>query len=508
MEKSKSPSPFDFAKRGDAPREDVKDALKESYFSRVCRRFLKNRAGAVALAVILLIVLFAVFAPLFITSGAGTVPISGYMKKGPRNLTLARLGIATGERREEYSALSLVNAAAIGIAALDEDITPKEAIERADELQPVKDVTESGGVFRASVDEYLKVGFVYMYLEREEIDELKRREEELGIRVFYPLIEENEYNLAYTSGLSGGANWWYKTDARGYPVSESGERLPLSDGLGIRLVDNLMRDGDGEPVYYLPVGKTMYKARVLFYNHYRATHGGDEPEFIFGTDSAGYDLAYRTAVGIRLSLVLSLSVFAINFVIGAVWGAVGGYFGGRRDLVLQFISYVLAGVPFMVVATLFQIHLSARAGPIPSLLFAFVLTGWIGTASRVRTQFYRFKGMEYIMAARTLGAKDLRIIMKHIFPNALGTVITASVLTIPGVIFSESMLSYLGIINLGSGTATSLGTLLSDAGRSWMSSPHLIVFPSLVISLLMICFNILGNSLRDALDPRSDFGEV
>ena len=112
------------------------------------------------------------------------------------------------------------------------------------------------------------------------------------------------------------------------------------------------------------------------------------------------------------------------------------------------------------------------------------------------------------MAARTLGAKDLRIIMKHIFPNALGTVITASVLTIPGVIFSESMLSYLGIINLGSGTATSLGTLLSDAGRSWMSSPHLIVFPALVISLLMICFNILGNSLRDALDPRSDFGEV
>ena len=246
----------------------------------------------------------------------------------------------------------------------------------------------------------------------------------------------------------------------------------------------------------------------MFYNYYRATHSGAHPEFIFGTDSGGYDLAYRVAVGTRLSLALALSVFMINFIIGAVWGAVSGYFGGRCDLIMQFITYVLSGVPFMVVATLFSIYLAARVGAVVSLLFAFVLTGWISTASRVRAGFYRFKGREYVMASRTLGASDARIILTHIFPNALGTVITASVLTIPGVIFSESMLSYLGIINLGTERVTSLGTLLADAGSAWMPSPHLVIFPGIIISLLMICFNLFGNGLRDALDPmQSGAGE-
>ena len=122
-------------------------------------------------------------------------------------------------------------------------------------------------------------------------------------------------------------------------------------------------------------------------------------------------------------------------------------------------------------------------------------------ASRVRTQFYRFKNQEYVMAARTLGAKDWRIIWKHIFPNTLGTIITGSVLAIPGVIFTESMLSYLGIVNLGGQSTTSLGQLLSDASGLWTNYPHLMLFPALVISLLMICFNLFGNGLRDAFNP-------
>ena len=105
------------------------------------------------------------------------------------------------------------------------------------------------------------------------------------------------------------------------------------------------------------------------------------------------------------------------------------------------------------------------------------------------------------MAARTLGASDRRIIWKHIFPNSLGTIITSSVLVIPGVIFSESMLSYLGIVKLGGASGTSLGTLLSDASAIWMNYPHLMVFPALVISLLMISFNLFGNGLRDAFNP-------
>ena len=105
------------------------------------------------------------------------------------------------------------------------------------------------------------------------------------------------------------------------------------------------------------------------------------------------------------------------------------------------------------------------------------------------------------MAARTLGASDRRIIWKHIFPNTLGTLITSSALVIPGTIMSESMLSFLGIVKLGTADATSLGTLLSDAQGIWTNYPHLMLYPALVISLLMICFNLFGNGLRDAFNP-------
>ena len=105
------------------------------------------------------------------------------------------------------------------------------------------------------------------------------------------------------------------------------------------------------------------------------------------------------------------------------------------------------------------------------------------------------------MAARTLGANDKRIIWKHIFPNTLGTLITSSALVIPATIMSESMLSYLGIVQLGGESGTSLGTLLADAEATWINYPHLMLYPALIISLLMICFNLFGNGLRDAFNP-------
>ena len=170
-------------------------------------------------------------------------------------------------------------------------------------------------------------------------------------------------------------------------------------------------------------------------------------------------------------------------------------------MLMERISDILSRVPFMVVATLFQLHLAKKVGVVPSLLFAFVLTGWIGMAALTRKQFYRFKSQEFVMAARTLGASDWRLMFKHIFPNALGTIVTSSVLVIPGVIFQESTLTYLGIVNLDSSTTTSVGTMLAN-GRQYLSSdPHIILFPALFISLLMISFNLFGNGLRDAFNP-------
>ena len=187
--------------------------------------------------------------------------------------------------------------------------------------------------------------------------------------------------------------------------------------------------------------------------------------------------------------------------IGACYGAIEGYYGGTVDIVMERISDILYDVPFMVVATLFQLHLAKTVGVLGSLLFAYVMTGWVGMAARVRTQFYRFKGHEYVLAARTLGASDRRLIFKHIFPNSLGTIVTGSVLAIPGVIFSESMLSYLHIINLETSSLTSIGTLLSGGQALLSTYPHVIFFPALFISILEISFNLFGNGLRDALNP-------
>ena len=122
-------------------------------------------------------------------------------------------------------------------------------------------------------------------------------------------------------------------------------------------------------------------------------------------------------------------------------------------------------------------------------------------AGRVRMQFYRFKNQEYVLAARTLGASDFRIMFKHIFPNSMGTIITGSVLVIPGVIFSETSLSYLGIINLNSTQMTSIGAMLSQGQGCMTDAPHVVLFPALFIALLMISFNLFGNGLRDAFNP-------
>ena len=170
-------------------------------------------------------------------------------------------------------------------------------------------------------------------------------------------------------------------------------------------------------------------------------------------------------------------------------------------MIMERIVEILGGIPFIVVTTLFQLHLAKHVGVVGALLFAFVATGWIGMSGTVRMQFYRFKNQEYILAARTLGAKDFRIMFKHIFPNALGTIVTSTVLVIPGVIFSESSLTYLGIINLESSKWTSVGTMLALGKDFLQTFPHIIFFPAIFISLLEISFNLFGNGLRDAFNP-------
>ena len=204
---------------------------------------------------------------------------------------------------------------------------------------------------------------------------------------------------------------------------------------------------------------------------------------------------------------LALAVASLNLIIGCVYGAIEGYFGGGVDLALERLTDVLSGIPFTVVVTLFSYHLAAKVGVVVSFLFAFLTTGWISTASLTRKQFYRFKNREYVMAARVLGAGRARIIFRHVFPNCIGTIITSAAMLIPSVIGLETTLTYLGIVNLSGAGATSLGTLIELGKTSLEASPHALLFPALFLALVMICFNLVGNGLRDAFNPSLRFAE-
>jgi oligopeptide transport system permease protein len=242
----------------------------------------------------------------------------------------------------------------------------------------------------------------------------------------------------------------------------------------------------------------------------RYSLGFDEtPYFIFGTDVFGKDLFVLIWLGLRTSLLLGFLATLFNIIIGIIWGATSAYYGGQVDMLMERFTDIWGSFPQITMIGIITVLI----GPGFLALFIFVVyDGWIGAAKVTRFQFYRYKGSEYVLAARTLGSSDRRIIFKHILPNALGTIVTRVVLAIPSVIFLEVNLSFLGF-GIGNGqtltlgpielTGTSIGVILNDgqqqifAGNLW-----LVIFPALIVATLMITFNMFGNALRDALNPQ------
>ena len=503
---------FAFVNEGERLSDTKFEDKPIGYFKDAWIRFRKSKASVVATVIIILIILYAFLAPVLITSHESTFMVNLYAKKPARIEAIRAPGFMDGGVDRDFSEKGLIKAVAVGYGAENWDgngVTLEQALNS--EYQPMIEIGEPNTYIGAGkkemtnyssrIDAYLEVGFLYRSIKQEELQSILAWEEANGEKILYPLVENNKWNTD-----SQDANYWFKAN-KGTPVvlDANGKAKTVSYADGLVLEDNYKRDDNGNVIYYEYTGggtleTAQLKVRVLYYNYYKYLYGS-APDYLLGTDSQGYDLALRIAGGIKLSLLIAVFVCVINFVLGAMYGAVEGYYGGAVDIIMERISDILWNVPFIVVATLFQIHLSAKLGAIPCLLFAYVVTGWISTASRVRTQFYRFKNQEYVMAARTLGASDRRIIWKHIFPNTLGTIITATALAIPSTMLSESMLSFLGIVKLGSAESTSLGTLLSDASSIWTNYPHLMIYPALVISLMMICFNLFGNGLRDAFNP-------
>ncbi|MBQ5340610.1 MAG: ABC transporter permease, partial [Oscillospiraceae bacterium] len=201
--------------------------------------------------------------------------------------------------------------------------------------------------------------------------------------------------------------------------------------------------------------------------------------------------------GTRVSLIIALAAVVIDIVIGMVYGLVSGFFGGMIDSVMQRFAEILNGIPTLVIVTLLGMVLPAG---IVSIIFALMLTGWIGMERIARAQVLKVKEQEFVLSSRTLGAGKFRIIFSEILPNIMGQVIVTSMFSIPNAIFLEAYLSFLG---LGvPAPMASLGSLVSDGYKSMTTFPHILIIPVIVMAVLMLCFNLFADGLRDAFDPK------
>ncbi len=237
---------------------------------------------------------------------------------------------------------------------------------------------------------------------------------------------------------------------------------------------------------------------------------------ILGTDNLGRDYAVRVMVGGRISLLVGLIASGIILIIGSTFGAISGYFGGWTDLIMMRVADIVYTVPdiLLIVLISFAIKdpmeaLALKPGfhwiqvigvNLISIFLVFALLYWVGMARIVRSQILTLKQSEYVTAAKALGASNGRIIRKHLLTNCIGTLIVTTTLQIPSSIFTESFLSFLGL-----GVAIplpSLGSLASDAVNGLNSYPYLLLSPAILISLIILSFNLFGDGLRDAFDPK------
>lgn len=448
------------------------------YFQDAMRRFARNKGSVVCAVIIAILAVYAILAPM-VSVYHGYIQDPYYSYALPRMSPTHTTGFWSGcsgqdMNQQTYDYYSNIPGAIVEL----KEVYEQDVAGRAQTM------------YKVSLDSYRKVGYVNFRLTPTEYQAALDYQERTGIQLFYPMVDDSQVkNQAYKSD----PNAWFLTNQRG--VAERDENGEVQN---IFLTDET--SPDGYAYYRTRADGTQIEIRTLYYDWY-VYKNGYEPCFLFGADGFGYDIFSRLGTGARLSLTLSISIAFVNLFLGIIIGALEGYYGGLFDLLMERVKDILYEIPFMVFMTLFQIYFARKVGVIVTMFVAYVAFGWIGTSSTVRAQFYRFKGQEYVMAARTLGAKDSRLIFRHILPNAAGFIITASVLSIPGTIFSEATLSFLGIINLQSSTVTSVGTMLQNGQATLSTYPHCLFFPAAFLSLLLICFNIFGNGLRDAFNP-------
>ena len=506
---------FRFADKNDYKHDTKFDTKPISYFQGAFRRFCKNKGAVVGGIVVAILILFALIAPFF-TAYKPSYYDQVYAHATPKLNFFADNNIKfwDGGKKKETNYLGYLK----DLATASE--TGRDVI-----MNGEYEVSEDGSIYTYRYDTYYGVGFgKYKIISLEEYEAIQEYQNETGRQVLYPTVklsdrptlEKNKYD----------ANIYYKMEnpnvAIVRPKLSNGEIVPnywmyaegekptlAADYNSIRIEgeDGINQNGT---TYYYAYGRRVdggVEVRAEYYEYYIYQHtqvakdGIDEPLFVFGATSTGKDIFACLAYGARFSFIFATIVAAVNFVVGVIWGSIAGYFGGKTDLFMERFTDILGAVPTMIVITLLKYHMGATSQALV-LFIAFFATGWIGMAGTTRMQFYRFKNQEYVLAARTLGASDKRIMFKHIFPNGLGTIVTSMALVIPAMIYSETSLSYLGIINLEAGNTTSVGTLIAAGQKSIVANAgHVAFFPCMFLCLLMLSFNLFGNGLRDAFNP-------
>jgi len=231
--------------------------------------------------------------------------------------------------------------------------------------------------------------------------------------------------------------------------------------------------------------------------NYKAIFQTPNAEHWFGTDKFGRDEWSRVWYGTRISLLIAVVAAALDLVVGVTYGSISALLGGKVDSVMQRIIEVLIGIPNLIIVILLMMIMPAGIG---TLIIAMSISGWVNMARLVRAEILKLKDQEFVLAARILGTSNKQIILRHLIPNTVGVIVINTMFTIPSAIFTEAFLSFIGI-GLQEPKA-SLGVLINSGFQVINSQVYLLFIPAVIIVLIMVCFSILGDGLRDAFDPR------
>jgi oligopeptide transport system permease protein len=231
--------------------------------------------------------------------------------------------------------------------------------------------------------------------------------------------------------------------------------------------------------------------------NYSAVYQKPGTDHWFGTDKFGRDQWARVWQGARVSLLIAVMAALLDLIVGVAYGSISALRGGKVDNIMQRIIEILIGVPSLIIIILLMMIMKAD---IFTIMVAMSITGWVNMARLVRAQILKLKQQEFVFAARTLGTSSTGIIFKHLIPNTMGIIVINTMFTIPSAIFTEAFLSFIGL-GLQAPQA-SIGVLIHDGFQTMGTHPFLLLYPALIIVVIMVTFNILGDGLRDALDPR------